>query len=542
MTETTFQTEPADLPDIRFLLRNVPCILSAETPLLQLSDLPQDAWTLEDAYTGVLVFGSTGSGKSSGSGRALAHAFLSSGMGGLVLCEKSDEADTWMQYAAETGRRTDMIRFSPNGTDGFNFLDYELRRSPEAVDVQIGNVVNLLLNTLDMASRSNSMSTPSAGDAFWIKSARMVLNYAIQLLYATTGSVRLAELVELIESAPKTTAQISDEAWQKRSFFSQIFRDFYATGGGRYPPDLEDVKRLKHFWLTTFPDMPEKTRGNIITTLNTDLDPLLQGRMRRLFSGNTTLIPEMTHDGAVIVMDFPVKEWGDAGLLAQQIFKYAWQRSTERRAKTDTTRPVFLFADECQSFLSAYDMKFQATARSSRACTVLMTQNLPSFYSTIGGTMPEHTVNALLGNLRTKIFHANDDQTTNQWASRMVGKETFWRENFGTSTNHSESFSEGRNTGQGESWSVSSAGQTSSSLGGSWNRGTSTGSSTSSGSGTSRGVSEQRDYAVEPEDFAKELKNGGKRNGYLVTGVIMQVGRTFARNRKHWMQVGFDQR
>ena len=533
--------------NVRETLRPVPCILDEDTPLLQLSELRQDDWTLRDAYEGVQVFGASGSGKTSGSGKALAHAFLRGGMGGIVLCAKPDEADNWLAYAKQTGRSDDIIRFSPEGNDGFNFLEYEMYRAPDAADIMVTNAVNLLMNVLDVAARSSSLSTPAAGDAFWIKSAKMLLGYAIQLLFATYGRIQLTEVIELIESAPTSRAQMRDEGWQKSSFFAATLRDFYESGGGKFPPEIEDAARLKQFWLHNFPNMAEKTRSNIITTLASDLDPLLQGRMRRLFSGRSTLVPEFTHDGAIILLDFPVRKWGDAGILAQQIFKYAWQRATERRTVTKNTRPVFLFADECQFFLSAYDMEFQSTARSSRACTVMMTQNLPLFYSRIGGNLPEHTVNALMGNLRTKIFHTNGDRTTNEWAAKMVGKATFWRETHGSNSGWSSGTSEGINEGKNSGWSGTMSGgggQLSWSSGESGGHGSGWSKSTNEGrsGGCSQSVSEQRDYAVEPEDFSRDLKSGGRRNRYLVTGVIMQAGRTFRRNGKHWMQIAFEQR
>ena len=247
------------------------------------------------------------------------------------------------------------------------------------------------------------------------------------------------------------------------------------------------------------------------------------------------------------MLDFPLKQWGEAGILGQLIFKYAWQRATERRNVTSDTRPVFLFADECQFFLSAYDMEFQSTARSSRACTVMMTQNLPLIYSRIGGNLPEHTVNALIGNLRTRIFHTNSDMTTNEWAAKLVGKSTFWRENLGSNSGWSSGTSEGFNEGKNRGWSgtlSNSGGNLNWSSGDSgghssgWSKGTNEGRS----GGRSHSVSEQRDYAVEPEDFARDLKSGGPADGYQVTGVIMQAGRTYKRNGKHWMQVAFNQR
>ena len=44
--------------------------------------------TIADATRGIQIFGGTGSGKSSGSGNALAKAFLKHGLGGLnIMCK-----------------------------------------------------------------------------------------------------------------------------------------------------------------------------------------------------------------------------------------------------------------------------------------------------------------------------------------------------------------------------------------------------------------------------------------------------------------------
>ena len=64
-------------------------IANLDAPLLRLSH--KDVFTLRDACQGVHVFGGIGSGKTSGSGKALASAYLRAGFGGLVLCAKPDE-------------------------------------------------------------------------------------------------------------------------------------------------------------------------------------------------------------------------------------------------------------------------------------------------------------------------------------------------------------------------------------------------------------------------------------------------------------------
>ena len=75
-----------------------------DMPLVQFSPLAEDIWTLEDAFQGTVIFGSTGSGKTSGSGQLLALKFLKAGFGGLVLCVDIEEANLWRSYLKAAGR------------------------------------------------------------------------------------------------------------------------------------------------------------------------------------------------------------------------------------------------------------------------------------------------------------------------------------------------------------------------------------------------------------------------------------------------------
>lgn len=113
-----------------------------DTPLLYFS--PGDAWTIRDAVAGTTVWGATGSGKTSGSGEAIAKAFLRAGFGGLICCAKPDERALFERYAKETGREKHLLIVSADDACPwrFNFLQYELQREGKGGG-QTENLVNM---------------------------------------------------------------------------------------------------------------------------------------------------------------------------------------------------------------------------------------------------------------------------------------------------------------------------------------------------------------------------------------------------------------
>jgi len=133
-----------------------------DMPLVQFSPLAEDIWTLEDAFQGTVIFGSTGSGKTSGSGQLLALRFLKAGFGGLVLCVDIEEANLWRSYLKAAGRSKDGLFFSFDSSLRFNFLDYEAAKS--GVDF-VENLVTLLCDAASVQRRSEATGSEAH---FWL--------------------------------------------------------------------------------------------------------------------------------------------------------------------------------------------------------------------------------------------------------------------------------------------------------------------------------------------------------------------------------------
>lgn len=467
-----------------------------ENPLIYFSK--NDPWRIKDACEGTQIFGATGSGKTSGSGQAIAKSFLQSGFGGLVLTAKPDERTLWEKYARETGRSDSLIVFSSANKWRFNFLDYELRR-PGLGAGMTENLVTLFCTVLEIAERKQGAS---GGESYWQRTLKQLLRNAIDLVTIANGTVSLPELYEVITSAPQSAGEVRSEAWQNNSLcFSYITA---GEGKAKGTARQNDFDLTARYWLNEFPNLADRTRSIIVSTFTSMADCFLRGTLRELFCTTTNVVPELSFEGAVIILDLPIKEFSELGQFAQVLFKLIWQRAVERRNVIEKPRPVFLWADESQYFVSSYDIQFQTTARSSKACTVYLTQNLPNYYAMLGGERAKAETDSLMGNFQTKIFHANGDHITNTWAADLFSKTMQFKANASASSPNAmqDPFNpEGS---------------------------------------TSSGGSQALEWEVLPHEFTT-LRKGGHENGLCVDSVIFQGGRIWRATDKNHIKTTFSQ-
>lgn len=417
-------------------------------PLLRFTEHEKDAWTIDDAMKGVSIMGGTGSGKTSASGKTLAIKYLKEGWGGVVLCAKTDEADLWEEYCKKAGRSGDLIRFQKGGIYKgklmvFNPLDYEMKREGEgAGDTQ--NITNIFMNIYRLGSRISGEGD-TREERFWDTALKRSLNRTIDLIKLAGEDLTFRNMVnilatcdevnmDLLGSAIKLTIMGKGEQFQTDEHYclNCMIKAYQNT---QYEPrnsEKSNAHDLQMIYFTSaFKSLGEKVKPTVTESFMGLAEPFLSGILRNHFSGATTLNPELTYtEQKIIVLDFPIKEYLDAGVIGQSVFKLMFQQAIERRDTTKHPIPVFLWADEAQYFLNPYDQIFLTTARSSRTSTVYLSQNLSNYLAAMASHGHEYAkVHSLMGNLSTKIFHANSDAETNEYASRLIGSEILTLEN-----------------------------------------------------------------------------------------------------------------
>lgn len=472
---------------------------SLDDPLLDFGG--KVSWTLRDAFEGTLITGATGSGKTSGSGRTIATSMLQMGFGGLVLTAKEDEADLWLRYAEQTGRREQLCIVRPGGAYRFNFLDYQTRLQQEHGG-SVENVVELFHSVLDAFAR-----TRRRADSFWANSAKQLLRNLVRIFRGAQEGLNLRTLRRFLAEMPRDAKASKSEIWKATPVFGKLIA---AAKRKRERPPTSDVglDEAIDYFTADLPSLYHETRSIILMDFLSMIDLFFEPAIWQLFCEQTTLTPDAAFEGAIIVVDLPIKKHHATGRMAQLFWKHLFQQAVERRRTIagSNFRPVFLWADEAQHFAADTDLLFQATARSSRCATVYLTQTLPGFEAAMGGDQPRERTAGLFANLTTKILHANGDPATNQWAAEQIGRSKQYRTNFTRATDPpkrglslfgiAEAF---RDFGKG---SFSS--------------------------------NEIVDFEVQPAEFTR-LRTGGEENDCLVDAYVLKPGAAFPKGKQYFL-------
>lgn len=467
---------------------------------------PDVPWRIRDAVEGTAIFGGTGSGKSSSSGRLIAESFLRAGFGGLVLTVKPDDAALWQTYCRRAGRSDDVVLFAPQTPWRFNFIEYERSRSGAGAGLT-ENILLLMKKLIAVADRQSEQGTPgSAGDPYWPQARDTLARNTLDLLAMAGEPLTVRNMRRAIMSAPSKHNPQSAE-WMAESYCVHCLRQAHRNAGSG---DSADAETVQEYWTDEFASLTPKTRDSVASTLTSMLDILGRGLLQRLFSsGPTNLTPEACFDGKIIIVDLPVKEFAEVGVIAQTLWKLAFQAAAERRHVNSTSRPLFLAMDEAQNFVSPHDLNFVTTARSARVATLMISQSVSNYYARLGGgEQAKAQADGILANLTTKVFHALSDSATATWAAETIGRTR----TFNVNTSGTSQFGDplyNLFVGQPEQLTA--------------------------------GASEVVEYEVLPSRFSR-LRKGGPRNAFMSECILTQSGRRFAANaHRAWLAISINQ-
>ena len=461
----------------------------------------KDDFTIGNAVENVLIAGGIGSGKTSATGFALAMSYLTAGFGALILCAKPEEPLLWRRYCEVAGRLNDLIEFGPQYPWRFDPLAFELSRAGTGAG-QTENLVQLFSALLDLGEKDAGRGGGKEGEQYWRKAVLQLLRNLIDLIVLATGQISVPGLYRLAVSTASSLDQVRSPEWKSRSYCFRLLTE--ADKRPKTDSQKRDFELVADYFLCEFPALSDKTRSVILSTFTSMADVLNRGVLRDLFTQGSNIDPTATEQGKIIVVAMPLKEYGQVGLYAAALWKYAFQKSIERRDVAKSPRPVVLWQDEGQFFLlPSTDFLFTSTSRSARVSSVLLTQSISGVIATLGGgPAGKAEADAYLSNYGTKIFHANTDTASNEYAANLIGR--------------CKQFMINANSNYG---------------------GDDDGYSSTGGSS---GISEIFEYEVQPREFSK-LRTGGEANKGQVDAIVFKNGAGFKATGRNWMRVTFTQ-
>jgi hypothetical protein len=456
---------------------------SLSTPLLNILG---NQWTIGDACEGVQIFGGTGSGKTSGSGQTLAKTYLYNGFGGLVLTVKAGDREMWVDYCQKQGRSEDLIIINESNNYKFNFLHYLVSEGYKTVNISkiflsalqkhnegdywqvameqlIKNTINLLITATGTLSLQDMyeivINAPQDAIQAEVVFGRIKKKYNQYLENNNSSGINLVlpthlEIFKESDTCFENTVFLAKVKIEQLAKLDQIILDEYNTKkfqlqNSKKYDELKELEKpvLKHmnkvlefekltlnYWQKEFPDMDSKPRSSIVSMFTGLADCLLREEMRDILSCDTTdpdykpdYLPQDTFNGKIIIFDLSIKEFEETGKMAQLIFKSIFQKAVEKHRENvqdkTTMKPIFLWIDEAQFFLTKNDVLFQTTARSSKVCSVYLTQNYSNYLAFVGSNREKSTVDSFLAVLQTKFFHCQSDPITNEdYVSKLIGK------------------------------------------------------------------------------------------------------------------------
>lgn len=499
------------------------------TPLLAFP--AGDAITLGDLYSGVQVWGSTGSGKTSGSMAALCRGLFAAGAGALCLCAKREDRALYEGYARACGRGDDVLVFGPDDSPlRYNFIQASLGKDGRGGGSGGGsgggpglvtNLTSLLMTLSELGSRGGASGGGGgrADEAYFRRAAEQLCRNSLQPLVlaaraggvggvgvegVASGGLTIPDLHCFVTSLPSTVEEAGSRAWCGRSFCFRTLKA--AERAPMTPSERLDFALAVSFVMEEWAALADRTKSSILSTLTSTLDLLSRGMCRDLLSSPTTNVtPEQCWDGAIVIVDLPVLVYHDIARTIAVILKFCWQRAAMGRDLSKGDRPMAIVADESHLFAASPDWEFQAVARGSHTATIYATQSL-SNYLEVFGEHSEARVHALLANLQTQLFHQVTDVRTIKHAQELIGMRKRLLFSGSTSGGHNDL---GAILGLPDPQSSSSFG-------------------------------EQYLPELQARDL-NGLRRGGVANGRLVDAILYQGGKTFQATGRTWMPVTFRQ-
>lgn len=372
-----------------------------QRPLLHAAGEQDWNYTVGDSLTSTLLTGSTGSGKTTKL-KTILLAMMRARFGGLSLIVKGNLTGHILDVARMAGRESDLIVL--NESTGHCYNPFELTRNAPEGAVMVAEVAKTL-----HAGHTGGASE----DDFWKELRDVQLRALCRICLHAHGTLSMPLLSELFLALPLSPTHAKDPEWQRSSRAWAHLKAAMETGG-------DEVRHAAHKLLNRPSAADSRLQDSINALITVTLDRMASEPLNRVFGTQSTFtMDDILNRQKILVIDMPVLD-SDSGRIANLVVQHCFMKAT---TKIPRHMECFMLCDEFHHTVTPEFGVYLSHQREALVAPILAIQNLLLLEERIGKTGAE----ALCGNAVTKIFCRQDDPSTNDWASKLIGKGWKWR-------------------------------------------------------------------------------------------------------------------
>lgn len=396
---------------------------------------------MQSLRTGLIVTGTTGTGKTYGALYSYTRQFLhyrpddpERKPGILILDVKGNYCDQVLKFVEEIGANASASGGRATGRQVTESCTAECRttegRIQDVIIIEIGGQYRYnplhkpLLRPQVLANRLRViLETFSVGknhDTYWLDKAEFMIAEAIKLARLVHGGyVTFADIDRLIRRK------------EYQGHLEQLARKERA--GLLSPEEQEIYASVRDFFTYEFEQSDERVR-NIIesevtrmtATFTTDPDirkTFCPPQEELNFPGFDALVDE----GKIVMLRMNAEEYQNLAKIISIYLKLDFQSAVMTRLVrpgANRLRPLIFINDEYHFMASRTDSKFFSVCREANCINVVATQSFTSLVDSLGD---KAVVETILQNLVNKIWLRSDDHHTIEAAQRATGKEIKFR-------------------------------------------------------------------------------------------------------------------
>ncbi|MHB1546627.1 MAG: type IV secretory system conjugative DNA transfer family protein [bacterium] len=377
-------------------------------------------WLIMDKtglYTGIIVLGSTGTGKTS----ACAYPFLDQlakykkdspeeRIGGLILDVKGDFWKEAVSILKRSGREEDIVIIEPGSGYYFNPVHYP------HLDTKI--IAERLYSVLE-----NMNSNDGRQDSFWKDKSINLLSNSLSLVRLCLGYATLSDIYEIVSDESKLKNMLD----YAENLINSKRKDL----------DLNELKlAVSYFAGADYAGLDERTKAIIKSESLRVCSDFIKPAFKDTFCApeqklNFPGFQEVVNGGKIVILNMPESIYGLTGKIIGIMLKLDYFRTVLNRVykavvdnSVNVKRPVLFICDEYQNYVTSGDIEsdaeFFARCRQSKAINIVLTQSYSSLKLKLGS---EEKLNSLIGNIRSSIWLALSDDYSREKASKICDKE-----------------------------------------------------------------------------------------------------------------------